>query len=81
MAACLCLGVEGVSVLVEGFDIDAENSRIAFATSWTTAGPREDNRDLFHDVKGGVGDEDMARLTRGAWDGAMLVIVTCIEHA
>ena len=68
--------MEGVSVVVV-FDIDAENSRIAFATSWTTAGPREDNRDRFHDRRDGGGDEETVRLTREARDETLLVVVTC----
>lgn len=63
------------------FDIDAENSRIAFATSWTTAGPREDNRDRFPDGKGGDCDEDVVRLTRWeARDETMPVVVTCVKR-
>ena len=58
MATCLRLGVEGVlTVLV----MDAESSWIAFATFWTTAGPREDTRNRFDESDGG-GDEEMEHL-------------------
>lgn len=61
-------------------DMDTENSRIAFATSWTTAGPREDNRNRFGGRNDGNGDEEAARLTRVTWGGAMPDIATCIER-
>lgn len=80
IAACLRLGVEGVSEVVAVFDMDAENSRIAFATSWTTAGPRGDKRDRFDSGRDGDGDEDAARFKPRTSDETISVIVTCVER-
>lgn len=78
IAACLCLGVEGVFLMVAVVDIDAENSRIAIAMSWTMVGPHWDNCNHFDGGRGGDGDEDAARLRWELWDETMPVMVACI---
>lgn len=60
-------------------NIDAENSRIAFATSWTTAGPRWEERGRFDDGRGD-GDEDAARLRWEPWDETTSVTLTCVQR-
>jgi hypothetical protein len=69
-----------VSATAAVFDTDSENSRIAFATPWTTAGPRGDDLGRFSGRNDGGGDEDMARFRRGGCDETASAVVTCVER-